>query len=76
MIFCFLAGRGALAGLGMARGVARAGCAGVRASAGTCLTIFFFTHFKQYAALRSGEKNVALQTEQVRRNFIPLIAVS
>jgi hypothetical protein len=45
------------------------------ASEGTCLTTRFFRHFKQNAAFRSGEKNVALQTEQVLRNFIPLIAV-
>jgi hypothetical protein len=40
-----------------------------------CFTTFFFEHFKQRLALRSGEKNVALHDEQVLRNFIPLITV-
>jgi hypothetical protein len=62
-------------GDGKDRGATRVVSATALASEGTCLTTRFFRHFKQYAAFRSGEKNVALQTEQVRRNFIPLISV-
>ena len=65
---------GARAGAG--RGAVRVPLTAGLASDGTCLTTRFLRHFRQKAAFLSGEKKVALQTEQALRNFIPLILVT